>query len=176
MQPAVLFRETAQHKTFGSTYAVQTDDVQYHFSPVSTPESTLACPTHLLNVLLKQTNLDESSIHARYIKFREKYPTGYIGSQVFRDLCNGILGPNESQKFSDLVFGLYGCRRNGSGANTRTSFIIHRPYFQPLLGSLFCRLGQSLHWVQGGDARDREHRESGRSGQGAALDLQSLRL
>ena len=90
------------------------------FSPLSTLKSTLACPTHLLNVLFKQTNLDEPSIHVRYMKFRERYPTGYIGPNVFRDLCSEILGPHESQKFCDLVFDIYGRRRNGNGTKNRT--------------------------------------------------------
>ena len=90
------------------------------FSPPSTLKSTLACPTHLLNVLFKQTNLDEATIHARYMKFRERYPTGYVGPNVFRDLCSDILGLHESNKFCDLVFGLYGRRRNANGIKNRT--------------------------------------------------------
>lgn len=74
----------------------------------------------MLNVLFKQTKLDEPSIHVRYMKFRERYPTGYVGPNVFRDLCSNILGLNESKKFSDLVFGLYGRRRIGNGTKNRT--------------------------------------------------------
>ncbi len=43
---------------------------------VSTLKSSIACPSHLLRVLLKQTDLDEPSIHSRYMRFRKEFPTG----------------------------------------------------------------------------------------------------
>jgi hypothetical protein len=48
------------------------------------------------------------------MKFREQYPTGFIGPQVFKELCGGILTNEESNKFGDLVFSLYGRRRKGN--------------------------------------------------------------
>ncbi|XP_040563280.1 uncharacterized protein [Lepeophtheirus salmonis] len=37
------------------------------------------CPPNLLRVLLKQTKMDEFTIHSKYSKFKEEYPTGFIG-------------------------------------------------------------------------------------------------
>ncbi len=65
-------------------------------------------------MLFKQTNLDEPTIHVRYMKFREQYPTGFIGPQIFKELCRGILNNEESNKFGDLVFSLYGQQRKGN--------------------------------------------------------------
>ncbi len=43
---------------------------------VSTLKSSIACPSHMLKVIMKQTDLDEPSIHSRYMRFRKEFPTG----------------------------------------------------------------------------------------------------
>jgi Ca2+-binding EF-hand superfamily protein len=80
-------------------------------------KTTIACPSHILRVILRQTDLDESTVHVRYMKFRRQYPTGFIGPSVFKELCASVLSREECDSFVDMVFLLYG--RNRKGWSTR---------------------------------------------------------
>lgn len=92
--------------------------IKFYFSDLfSALKSSIACPSHHLNVLLRQTDLDESTIHLRYMKFRQQFPTGFIGPQAMVNLCSGVLGTRESEAFVERIFSLYG--RNRKGWNTR---------------------------------------------------------
>ena len=75
---------------------------------MSTLKSHVACPKHTLHTLLRQTDLDEGSIHTRYIKFRKEYPTGFIGPSALTSLCQRILSKEESEAFVSKIFQLYG--------------------------------------------------------------------
>ena len=47
----------------------------------------LRCPPHLLKILLHQSSLRLPSIHVRYMKFRERSPSGFIGRRILV-VCN----------------------------------------------------------------------------------------
>jgi len=60
-------------------------------------KSSIACPSHLLRVIMKQTDLDEPSIHSRYMRFRKEFPTGFISQKALYALCQSALGEEESK-------------------------------------------------------------------------------
>ncbi len=62
-------------------------------------KSAVACPQHLLDILLKQTDLTEPQIHVRYMKFRHLYPTGFVGPHVLRNLCLDVLNEQVMTQF-----------------------------------------------------------------------------
>lgn len=58
-----------------------------------------------LQVLLRQTSLDEPAIHVRYMRFRQDYPTGFIGPAALNELCaSHLTSEEERQGFVSLVF------------------------------------------------------------------------
>ena len=78
-------------------------------------KGALACPQHLLNILTKQTDLSEGQIHVKYMKFRNLYPTGFVGPHVLRNLCLDVLDEEECEDYVNMVFTLYGQRKKGWG-------------------------------------------------------------
>ncbi len=80
---------------------------------VSTLKSSIACPSHMLKVIMKQTDLDEPTIHSRYMRFRKEFPTGFISHNALLALCNRALSKEESEVLVDAIFALYGRKRKG---------------------------------------------------------------
>ena len=70
-----------------------------------TLKTQVGCPSNLLQVLLKQTNMSESQIHVRYLMFRSQYPTGYVGQKVLRDIClKANLKESDCDDYVGMVF------------------------------------------------------------------------
>lgn len=75
----------------------------------------MACPPNILDVLLQQTDLTETQIHVEYMKFKNQYPTGYVGPHVLRNLCIDVMTEEDCDHFVNTVFKLYGQRKRGWG-------------------------------------------------------------
>ena len=43
---------------------------------------SFGCPKYLVEILKYQSKLSEPYLHVKYMKFRIKYPTGFIGKQA----------------------------------------------------------------------------------------------
>ena len=78
-------------------------------------KAVLACPPNILDVLLQQTDLTETQIHVEYMKFKNQYPTGYVGPHVLRNLCIDVMTEEDCDHFVNTVFKLYGQRKRGWG-------------------------------------------------------------
>ena len=61
--------------------------------------------------------MTESQIQVRYVMFRHKYPTGYVGQKVLLDICkDASLKDAECEEYVDMVFRLYGVKKRGWGS------------------------------------------------------------
>ena len=59
-------------------------------SDYSKIKASLGCPSYLVRTLKYQTKLTEPYIHVRYMKFRIKYPVGFIGKKAFQVRISNI--------------------------------------------------------------------------------------
>jgi len=89
----------------------QEDEAEY-----SKLKSSICCPPNILNVLLAQTEMTEGQIHVEYMKFKNEYPTGYVGPHVLRNLCINIMSEEDCDYYVESVFKLYGERKKGWAA------------------------------------------------------------
>ena len=93
----------------------KSENVQMVEDQASNLKTQLACPSQLLQSLKLQTSLSEHQINVRYMMFRSQYPTGFVGPNVLRELCEHFLTEEDCDEYVDMIFQLYGHKKKGWG-------------------------------------------------------------
>ena len=83
---------------FCSTESEPMEDIDEQYSKM---KLSFGCPKYLVQILKYQSRLSEPYLHVKYMKFRIKYPTGFIGKQAL--MVSEFSQPNQKNTIEIFV-------------------------------------------------------------------------
>eukprot|EP00094_Tigriopus_californicus_P004002 TCALIF_03855-PA protein Name:"Protein of unknown function" AED:0.10 eAED:0.19 QI:0/0/0/0.5/1/1/2/0/220 len=99
----------------GKPRLVKEQSVAREFDDISELKGNVACPGHFLKCLLKQTNLDESTLHLRYLKFRKVNPSGFMSLPTLKSQCIDVMDDAKKVPWVNLAFEILARDKQGWG-------------------------------------------------------------